>query len=273
MALAVGAADAAPDVVVVEDGDTLSTLAERLGVPWRRLQAENNLLTDLIYPGDVLKVPPRPSTSSHPASSASPWLASSCARCNASSPVASPSLATSLSSSGAGLASASVSLSLAAPLPLPVVHPHCNDGRTDLEGSSSAPPASAAGKTKTLVVEPGDTAWEISERYGLTLVDLQEMNGTIPDVLYPGDILLLPEDAVEVPIPRWPGWNFKAVKARCKGIAADASDKFFDVFPASKGRLSAASYCFYFPLPTFIHIHALLTFLLFWSGISLTVGL
>ncbi|BBN14129.1 hypothetical protein MPTK1_6g09090 [Marchantia polymorpha subsp. ruderalis] len=90
--------------------------------------------------------------------------------------------------------------------------------------------AKDAQRTKAWVVQPGDTAWEISERFGLTVEQLTRVNKVIPDVLYPGDVLLVPEDAVERPV----GWTFQAAKARIKGIAAHANAKFFDVFPPPK---------------------------------------
>lgn len=83
-------------------------------------------------------------------------------------------------------------------------------------------------RTKAWVVEPGDSAWEVSERFGLTLDELREVNAGIPEVLYPGDVLLVPEDAVLRPRQLW---NLRAVQARLKGIAAHANAKFFDVFP------------------------------------------
>ncbi|KAL2620765.1 hypothetical protein R1flu_000970 [Riccia fluitans] len=82
-------------------------------------------------------------------------------------------------------------------------------------------------RTKEWVVQPGDTAWEISERFGLTLEKLADVNKMIPDVLYPGDVLLVPEDARERPV----GWTFQATKAKFKGLASYPSAKFFDVFP------------------------------------------
>lgn len=87
---------------------------------------------------------------------------------------------------------------------------------------------------KSWVVQPGDCAWEISVRFGLTLQQLRDANGSsgIPDVLYPGDVLLVPRDAVLRPRQLW---NLRQVKARLKGIAAHANAKFFDVFPYPQG--------------------------------------
>lgn len=92
-------------------------------------------------------------------------------------------------------------------------------------------------RTKAWVVEPGDCAWEISARFGLSLQQLQDFNAglTNPDLLYPGDVLLVPHDAVLRPRQLW---NLRAVKARLKGIAAHANAKFFDVFPYPQGQSS-----------------------------------
>lgn len=93
-------------------------------------------------------------------------------------------------------------------------------------------------RTKAWVVEPGDCAWEISVRFGLTLEELRDVNAAgIPEVLYPGDVLFVPEDAVLRPRQLW---NLRAVKARMKGIAAHANAKFFDVFPYPQGSFSCS---------------------------------
>lgn len=95
--------------------------------------------------------------------------------------------------------------------------------------------AEAAKAHQSVVVEPGDCAWEISARFGLSLEQLQDFNAglTNPDLLYPGDVLLVPHDAVLRPRQLW---NLRAVKARLKGIAAHANAKFFDVFPYPQGQ-------------------------------------
>ncbi|KAJ7568195.1 hypothetical protein O6H91_01G022700 [Diphasiastrum complanatum] len=144
-------------VVVVEDGDTLWTLSRKLGVEWQELQAANSLKDELIFAGEVLKLPP---------------------------------------------------------------HPHLKNPR-------GAPP-SWQRRTKPLVVQPGDTAWDISERYGISVEELQEVNSIVLDVLFPGDVLLVPEEAVERPRQIW---AFKSVKPRIRGIAGFANANFFDVFP------------------------------------------
>lgn len=88
-------------------------------------------------------------------------------------------------------------------------------------------------RSKAFVVQDGDSAWEISERFGLTLDELRDVNGGIPDVLYPGDVLFVPEDAILRPRQMW---NLRAAKAKLKGIAAHANAKFFDVFPYPQGE-------------------------------------
>eukprot|EP00245_Coleochaete_scutata_P005105 TRINITY_DN18398_c0_g1_i1.p1 TRINITY_DN18398_c0_g1~~TRINITY_DN18398_c0_g1_i1.p1 ORF type:complete len:345 (-),score=69.11 TRINITY_DN18398_c0_g1_i1:389-1423(-) len=85
-------------------------------------------------------------------------------------------------------------------------------------------------KTKAIVVEPGDTAWGITDKFGLTLEDLKKTNGSIPEVLFPGDVLHLPADAVE----QNRILKLQPVKARPKGLPLESNAKFFDVFPPPK---------------------------------------
>ncbi|CAI5457576.1 unnamed protein product [Closterium sp. Yama58-4] len=81
-------------------------------------------------------------------------------------------------------------------------------------------------KTKSVLVREGDTAWDISLRFGLTLDELLSLNASIPDPLYPGDELLLPADAVERPRALV---ALAGVKAKVKGTMRNAN--FWDVFP------------------------------------------
>lgn len=147
------AATTRAEQLVVEDSDTLWSVDCKHGIEWEQLQIANNLKDEVIYAGEVLKVPRK--------------------------------------------------------------------------------------RTKAWVVQPGDSAWDISEKFGITLEELRDVNDNgIPDVLYPGDVLQLPEEAVEQPRRIWR--NFKAVKAHMKGLAADANAKFFDVFPYPQGMLFCA---------------------------------
>lgn len=85
-------------------------------------------------------------------------------------------------------------------------------------------------KTKPVVVQPGDTAWDIAVSYGLSLEELEAVNSVISDIIHPGDVLLLPEHAVK----HHPAFlSLKVAKAKIRGVAPNAH--FFDVFPPEKG--------------------------------------
>lgn len=158
-----------PKEILVEEGDTLWTLGQKLNVDWLELQACNGLKDDLIFTGEVLKVPQisRIATSK----------------------------------------------------------PHVPRTTHAVSASKALKPK----KTKPIVVQPGDTAWDIAIKFGLTLEDLEAVNVSIPDLIYPGDILYLPEDAVK----RHRAFSsLKAVKAKIKGVSPNAH--FFDVFPPEK---------------------------------------
>lgn len=52
--------------------------------------------------------------------------------------------------------------------------------------------ASRASAEDVHVVEPGDTAWTIAVRYGISLADLVEINGLVtPEWIYPGETLVV----------------------------------------------------------------------------------
>lgn len=54
-------------------------------------------------------------------------------------------------------------------------------------------PATAAAQAYT--VQPGDTLWFISQRYGVTVEDLRQANNIWTDWIYPGDVLTIPDRA------------------------------------------------------------------------------
>jgi N-acetylmuramoyl-L-alanine amidase len=51
-------------------------------------------------------------------------------------------------------------------------------------------PASAA--AQAYIVQPGDTLWFISQRYGVTVEELRRANNIWTDWIYPGDVLTIP---------------------------------------------------------------------------------
>ncbi|CAI5469113.1 unnamed protein product [Closterium sp. Yama58-4] len=103
-----------------------------------------------------------------------------------------------------------------------------SSGRGESSGSGANASTSSKKqiKTKSVLVREGDTAWDISLRFGLTLDELLSLNASIPDPLYPGDELLLPADAVERPRALI---ALTGVKAKVKGTMRNAN--FWDVFP------------------------------------------
>ncbi|MDK2927797.1 MAG: N-acetylmuramoyl-L-alanine amidase [Bacillota bacterium] len=52
----------------------------------------------------------------------------------------------------------------------------------------SAPAAAAA-----YTVQPGDSLWLIGQRYGVSVTALQQANGLWTDLIYPGDVLTIPD--------------------------------------------------------------------------------
>eukprot|EP01018_Ginkgo_biloba_P005448 Gb_21162 [translate_table: standard] len=141
--------------VRVEWGDTLWDLSRRLGLDhWHEIQSVNGLQDDLIFAGEVLKVP----------------------------------------------------------LPSSVSMTGCRWRRRH---------------TRPWVVQSGDTAWDISERFGISVNDLERANSCFLDLLYPGEIVQVPEKAL----------TLKEEEDRLKR-SENCSNKpnFFDVFPAKRAK-------------------------------------
>ena len=58
-------------------------------------------------------------------------------------------------------------------------------------------PAQAA----TYTVQPGDTLWLIGQRFGVSVEEIQQASGIGHDLLYPGDILTIPEHGSVTSLP------------------------------------------------------------------------
>jgi murein DD-endopeptidase MepM/ murein hydrolase activator NlpD len=69
--------------------------------------------------------------------------------------------------------------------------------RDDLGGPLSFPPSLGNAPYHTYVVQPGDTLAKVAEKYGVPLSYLVASNSIIdPSLLYPGQVLLLPQGGV-----------------------------------------------------------------------------
>ncbi|GBG65517.1 hypothetical protein CBR_g51112 [Chara braunii] len=179
-----------PDSVLIEEGDTLWDFYERFGVNCKDLQDANNLKDDLILAGDALRIP---KVTYRPKAHVDENFPA-----NSSFP---------LSSSLAPLSSSS-----------------------SFSSSSSSREHGTKKKktTKAILIQKGDTAWGISERFGLSLADLKEVNDCIPEVLFPGDVLQVPADAVERPKALI---DLKGAKADLKRLAKAGLFPLFFPFP------------------------------------------
>ena len=75
----------------------------------------------------------------------------------------------------------------------------------------TAAPSQAQGGTITgeagaafYVVQPGDTLWGISQRFGVDLDALRALNNLSGDIIYPGQVLYLPTPNASQPAPSAP---------------------------------------------------------------------
>ena len=68
-------------------------------------------------------------------------------------------------------------------------------------GQVIAPPPSASGTAGVHVVQPGETLFMISRRYGMTVADLRARNGLTGDLLSVGQELIVSGEAARPPVP------------------------------------------------------------------------
>jgi LysM repeat protein len=82
-------------------------------------------------------------------------------------------------------------LPLPVPVPQPVPQPTPGQGGT-ITGEVSEP---------FYIVQPGDTLWSISQQLGVSVDALRAANGISDDIIYPGQVLVLPAPGVTPPGP------------------------------------------------------------------------
>lgn len=178
---------ASSGTVVVQEGDTLFSLATRHGMTVAKLKALNGLTTDYIYIGQVLKV----------SGNAAP-----------PAPVPPASSDTIVVQEGDTL------FSIATRHGMTVANLKALNGlSTDyidigqvLKLSGNAAPAAAApppmpAASRTYIVQPNDTLYSIAVRHGSSVFALKKINGLVDDHIYVGQVLNLSGNTTAPAVP------------------------------------------------------------------------
>ncbi|MDK2855358.1 MAG: N-acetylmuramoyl-L-alanine amidase [Bacillota bacterium] len=87
-------------------------------------------------------------------------------------------------------------------------------------------PAFAAAQAYT--VQPGDTLWFISQRYGVTVEDLRRANNIWTDLIYPGDVLTIPDRAPALASRGTPRPSSREVQLLAQMIQAEAQGEPYE---------------------------------------------
>jgi LysM repeat protein len=162
---------------VVQYGDTLSSIAKRFGVTVAALKSANNLTSDAIYAGEILRIPaPTPLT---PTRTATPLPAGSFHyTVQAGDQLLALARRFGVTTSAIRSANRLTSDTLFAGQVLVIPAPF--------------PTATLAPGAQFYVVQPGDQLLRIARRFGITLSALKAANGLASDTLQPGQVLTIP---------------------------------------------------------------------------------
>jgi LysM repeat protein len=169
----------------VQNGDTLWSIAKKFNVGVDELKQLNNLTSNTISVGQLLKipgfVPPAQANTTYVVQKGdSLWSIAAAYNTTVQELMALNNLA-------------STSLSIGQVLKLPSMIP-----TEPVVPVEPIPPSESVGNTYT--VQSGDTLWSIANRFGITVQELRNINNLTTDVLNLGQVLIIP-----VSVPQLPG--------------------------------------------------------------------
>ncbi len=169
----------------VQSGDTLYGISQRFQVSIDQLKSWNGLTSDVIYPGQVLRVhaqeinPPVASPPQHQDTSETIYTVQSGDTLYGISQRFGMSLQT---------------LKQNNQLTSDIIYPGQRLKITNA-ASIASPQAQAPTAQQQYTVQPGDTLYGISQRFGLSLQALKQNNQLTSDVIYPGQRLIIQNQA------------------------------------------------------------------------------
>ena len=184
----------------IKSGDSLSVIAAKYSTTVSNLKSWNNLKSDLIYPGQVIKVSAGSNGSSSSTGSSSSGSTSSSAKTytvksgDTLSKIASNhSITVSQLMSWNNLSSTIIYPSQV----LKVVKPSTTSGSSSSSSSSTSSGSTTSATTYT--VKSGDTLGKIAKDYSLTVSQIKSMNGLTSDIIYVGQKLKISKETSDLP--------------------------------------------------------------------------
>ncbi len=179
----------------IKSGDTLSAIAAKYSTTVSNLKNWNSLKSDLIYPGQVIKVSAGTTGSSSSSSSGSTSTSSTKTYTVKSGDTLSK-IASEYSITVSQLKSwNNLSSTIIYPKQvLKVSQPTTNSGST----SSSTSSSSTSSQT-TYTVKSGDTLSKIAKIYSMTVSQIKSMNGLKSDIIYVGQKLKISKATSDLP--------------------------------------------------------------------------
>lgn len=193
----------------VRSGDYLNKIAAMYGMTTQQLKAWNNLSSNLIYPGQILKVlqptnvtqptkPTKPEKPGRPEKPTKPLPPTSGDQSNTSSYTVKSGDYLNKIASLHGISTSQ--LKALNNLTSNLIYP----GQVLIVSQSTSQPSQPdSGKisTATYTVKTGDTLYAISNRFGLNVSQLKQLNSLASNNIYPGQVLKVSGPSTSQPVP------------------------------------------------------------------------
>ncbi|GGL49521.1 LysM peptidoglycan-binding domain-containing protein [Sporolactobacillus putidus] len=178
-------------VYTVKSGDSLWAIGQSYGISVSALKSMNGLGSDIIYPGQQLKVSSSASAASAPSASAQ---APAAGQSSGSSSVYTVKSGDSLWAIGQSYGISVSALKSMNGLGSDLIYP----GQQLKVASSAAPAASVQNSSSASTggsyqVKTGDSLWEIATLHGITVNQLMRANNLSSIIIFPGQQLVIPQ--------------------------------------------------------------------------------
>ena len=183
----------------IKSGDTLSGIAVKYSTTVSKLKSWNSLKSDLIFPGQVIKVSAGSTSTGSSSSTSSSTGGTSSSTSNTYTVKSGDTLSKIASKHSITVSQLMSWNNLSSTIIYPAQVLKVTKPSTTSGSSSSTSSSGSTTSATTYTVKSGDTLGKIAKTYSLTVSQIKSMNGLTSDIIYVGQKLKISKEASDLP--------------------------------------------------------------------------